>query len=65
MTIGEKIHEIRIRKCITLEEFATAVGTHTETVCRWETGKTVPSLKSIRKIADAFALDVTVLTKCL
>ena len=63
--IGRKIYVIRMSNCLTQSEFAKKLGTHTETVCRWETGVSVPSLKFIRKIAETFDVDASILTKSL
>ena len=65
MTVGEKIKSLRLGLCMNQEEFAKLVGSNRETVCRWETGKGVPSVKSIKKIANFINIDPKDISKHL
>lgn len=46
MTYAEKIRQSRETLLMTQGEFATELGVNSITVCRWETGKTEPSIKA-------------------
>ena len=45
MTYAEKIKQSRKTLLMTQGELATELGVNSITVCRWETGKTEPSIK--------------------
>lgn len=53
MDFSKEIKQLRLNGFFTQEEFAKKLGVTTVTVARWESGKTTPSLKVMRKI-DAF-----------
>ncbi len=46
MTYAEKIRQSRETLLMTQGEFAIELGVNSITVCRWETGKTEPSIKA-------------------
>ena len=46
MTYSEKIKSARENLLMTQEEIAVELGVTPITVCRWETGKTEPSIKA-------------------
>lgn len=46
MTYAEKIRQSRETLLMTQGELATELGVNSITVCRWETGKTEPSIKA-------------------
>lgn len=52
MVLPQKIKEIRLRNFLSQEEFAKRLGVSYATVNRWETGKTVPNIKALRKLDD-------------
>lgn len=52
MEIGNKIKEIRLHNFLSQEEFALKLGVSFATVNRWETGKTKPNIKAMKKIYD-------------
>lgn len=52
MVLPQKIKEIRLRNFLSQEEFAKRLGVSYATVNRWETGKTVPNIKALKKLDD-------------
>lgn len=52
MTYAEKIRQSREALLMTQGEFATELGVNSITVCRWETGKTEPSIKAKKAFRD-------------
>lgn len=52
MTYAEKIRQSRETLLMTQGEFATELGVNSITVCRWETGKTEPSIKAKKAFRD-------------
>jgi conserved domain protein len=52
MTYSEKIKSARENLLMTQEEIATELGVTPITVCRWETGKTEPSIKAKKAFRD-------------
>lgn len=53
MSFSKEMKRLRLSAFLTQEEFAKKLGVTAVTVARWESGKTTPSLKAMRKI-DAF-----------
>jgi transcriptional regulator with XRE-family HTH domain len=61
--IGQKIRELRMRqlgRVVSQEELASAVGTTSNTVSRWETATYKPSIEDIEKIARHFGVTLGV-----
>lgn len=52
MTYSEKIRSARETLLMTQEEIAAELGVTPITVCRWETGKTEPSMKAKKAFRD-------------
>ena len=52
MTYAEKIKQSRETLLMTQGELATELGVNSITVCRWETGKTEPSIKAKKAFRD-------------
>lgn len=52
MDLAKKIKEIRLHNFLSQEEFAKRLGVSYATVNRWETGKTVPNIKALKKLDD-------------
>jgi len=50
--ICKKIKEIRLNSFLNQEEFANKLGVSFATVNRWETGKTLPNIKAMKKIDE-------------
>lgn len=61
--LGWKIKNERISQALSQGEFAAKLGIKQEVLSRWETGKVIPSMKSIKKVADALGIDPRELTK--
>lgn len=58
LNIAQKIIEARERWGLSQIELAHGIGIHPSVVSRWESGKSIPSLDSIKKIAVFFGLKV-------
>lgn len=52
MTYAEKIRQSRENLLMTQVELATELSVTPITVCRWETGKTEPSIKAKKAFRD-------------
>ncbi len=52
MSFAEDIKKIRLSAILTQEEFAKEVGVSFATVNRWETGKSMPTLKAMKLIDE-------------
>ena len=52
--LGEKIKEIREKEGLTQEEFAKEVFVSRTTVTKWETGKSLPSIDTLRLISEKY-----------
>lgn len=50
MSFSEEIKQIRCKSLLSQEAFAKMLGVSFTTVNRWETGKSKPSLKTLRVI---------------
>lgn len=49
MIIGEKIWEIRKNKKLTQKQFGNLLGTNQQAIVRWEKGKSLPNIKTLKK----------------
>lgn len=56
MNFSEAIKNIRQKALLSQEDFAIQLGISHSTVNRWETGKTLPNFKTMKKI-DIFCKD--------
>lgn len=52
MKFAVTVKELRTKCFLSQEDFATAIGVSFSTVNRWETGKTVPNYKALKKIKE-------------
>lgn len=52
MTYAVKIRQFRETLLMTQSELANELGVNSITVCRWETGKTEPSIKAKKAFRD-------------
>lgn len=52
MDFSQAIKEIRQKAYLSQEDFAKVIGVSFSTVNRWETGKTLPNYKAMKKIND-------------
>ena len=55
--IGSRIKEARLAAGFNRNQLARRLGTSWALVNQWENGKTTPSLKSLRRIADELGVD--------
>lgn len=53
MTYSEQIKIARDKLLLTQDEFANEIGVNAVTVCRWETGKCEPTIKT-KKVLKTF-----------
>ena len=60
---GDRIRELRILKKWSQEDLADQTGFHRTYIGMIERGERNPSLKNIKKFADAFGIDLSVLMK--
>ena len=58
-----KIKQLRIGLALSQGELAEKLGIKQEVLSRWETNKVKPSMKSIKKLAEALEIDPRELTK--
>lgn len=56
--IGLRIKELRRRKKLSQEELAERIDVNFRTIQRLETGKNIPSLETLTKLAEAFEIDM-------
>lgn len=56
MHVGDNIRSLRKREGYSQADLASCLGVSKETVCRWETGKTLPRQRYIAALAARFSL---------
>lgn len=61
MDLGQKIHELRTRQNISLNELALRATISAGFLSQIENGKSDPSLTTIKKIADGLKVDISAL----
>lgn len=61
--LGWKIKQLRIALVLSQGELAEKLDIKQEVLSRWETNKVKPSMKSIKKLAEALEVDPRELTK--
>lgn len=61
--LGWKIKQSRIALALSQGELAEKLGISQVVLSRWETNKVKPSMKSIKKLAEALEVDPKELTK--
>lgn len=59
MIIGEKIWEVRKNKKLTQTQFGDLLGTRQQTIGKWEKGKSLPNIETLKKIEELNGLPVT------
>ena len=59
MIIGEKIWEIRKNEKLTQKQFGNLLGTNQQAIVRWEKGKSLPNIKTLKKIEELNGSPVT------
>lgn len=60
-TLGERITELRIEKNISQQQLAELVFVSRSTIANWETGRRVPDVIMLRRLADIFSVDIAFL----
>lgn len=58
-TFGENIKELRKSRGYTQDKFAKVIGSNQVNVSAWEVGTRVPTLATIRHIADTFKIPLS------
>lgn len=54
---GKYLRQFRLNTGMTQKRFAYHIGVPTMTVCKWETGKYLPTLKRLWTICNLFMID--------
>jgi len=62
MTIGDKIKKLRRERNWTQDYLGEKIGIHGRHISRYENNKVRPSIKALKKLAEAFELSVDELT---
>lgn len=62
--LGRKIKEIRLKLRLKQDEFSAKIGIEPPTLSNIETGKTTPTLITIKNIIDAFNIEPNDLFDC-
>lgn len=65
MKLGDKIKQLRVLKGKTQTDMAKELGIQQHGLSEWEKGTHKPTLKSLKKLADYFNIDLQQLTKLL
>ncbi|MFP4078729.1 MAG: helix-turn-helix domain-containing protein [Candidatus Izemoplasmataceae bacterium] len=58
MTIGDKIRELRNGKQYTQKELARILHVSDKTISKWERGKSVPDIETIKTMSEHFEIDM-------
>lgn len=58
MTLGQRIKELREKRCLTQEDFAGKLGLSKSAIGMYETDKREPNLETLDAIADFFNVDM-------
>ena len=61
MTFAEMLHKLRTDKGLSQQRLADLLFVDRSTVASWETGRRVPDVVAMRKIADSLGVDVSIL----
>ena len=65
MTLGEKLKSLREKNGLSVRQLASLVGKDPAQITRWETGKNIPTIYSLRALAFALETDINDLLKLL
>ena len=58
---GNKLKELREEHGLSQEKFANEIGVSRQIVSRWEKGKVIPNISSIKKICDYYVISTNLL----
>jgi len=61
MTLGEKLHKVRMDNGLTQVDFASLFGVTDKAVSTWETGRAFPRFSILQKISKHFHLSIAYL----
>lgn len=58
MTCGQKIKELRIQRNLSQKQLGEILHVSDKTISKWETGRTLPDIEMIQKIAQYFHISI-------
>ena len=58
---GKKLKELREEHGLSQEKFANEIGVSRQIVSRWEKGKVIPNVSSVKKICDYYGISTSLL----
>lgn len=58
MTCGQKIKELRIQRHLSQKQLGEILHVSDKTISKWETGRTLPDIEMIQKIAQYFDISI-------
>jgi transcriptional regulator with XRE-family HTH domain len=58
MTFSDKLKKLRKKKGFTQDDLGGALKIHGRLICRYETGKTIPTIEILKKIANYFDVSI-------
>jgi DNA-binding XRE family transcriptional regulator len=58
--LGRLIGEVRSMRSMSQAELAQAIGTRQPNVAAWESGRRVPTLETLGRIADQLGVDISI-----
>lgn len=58
MKIGDKLRELRTQNGYTIEFVARNIGVSYASMQYWDSGKQMPSIKNLKKLADFYKVTV-------
>lgn len=65
MIIGEKIWEVRKNKKLTQTQFGDLLGARQQSIIKWEKGKSIPNIETLKKIEELNGSPVTEISNYL
>lgn len=65
MNIGEKIAELRRQNKMTQKDLAEMINVSDKVISKWETGKSLPDVEAMMRIAKTFNISVSDLYDCI
>ena len=63
MTLGQKIHKLRLERNLSQEDLADKMGVSRQSVSKWETDTSIPDLDKLLKLSDLFGVSLDGLVK--
>ena len=62
MELSEKLQELRKEKGLTQEELAEALFVSRTAISKWESGRGVPNIESLKAISKFFSVSIPAIT---